>query len=75
MPLLDFLIHHATQPRFVYRHRWLAGDLIVWDNRSTIHLALGDYDPAEVRQMERTTVKGYPSGHLCSPEDAQLAIA
>ena len=74
-PILDFLIHHATQPRFVYRHRWLAGDLIVWDNRSTIHLALGDYDPAEVRQMERTTVKGYPSGHLCSPEDAQLAIA
>jgi len=72
--LLDFLIHHSTQPRFVYRHRWLAGDLIVWDNRSTIHLALGDYDPAEVRQMERTTVKGYPSGHLCSPVDAQLAM-
>jgi len=74
-PLLDYLIRHATQPRFVYRHRWQAGDLLVWDNRSTIHLALGDYDPAEVRQMERTTVKGHPSGHLCSPENAELATA
>jgi len=74
-PLLDFLIRHATQPRFVYRHRWQAGDLLVWDNRSTIHLALGDYDPSEVRQMERTTVKGRPSGHLCAPEDADLATA
>lgn len=72
-PLLDFLVRHATQPRFVYRHRWQAGDLLVWDNRSTIHLALGDYDPAEVRQMERTTVKGHPSGHLCSPENVALA--
>jgi len=74
-PLLSYLISHATQPRFVYRHRWQAGDLLVWDNRSTIHLALGDYDPAEVRQMERTTVKGHPSGHLCSATDAELATA
>ena len=74
-PLLDYLIRHATHPRFVYRHRWQAGDLLVWDNRSTIHLALGDYDPAQVRQMERTTVKGHPSGHLCSPENAELATA
>lgn len=74
-PLLSYLIAHATQPRFVYRHRWQAGDLLVWDNRSTIHLALGDYDPAEVRQMERTTVKGHASGHLCSPHDAELATA
>ncbi|MFZ4760431.1 MAG: TauD/TfdA dioxygenase family protein [Burkholderiaceae bacterium] len=74
-PLLDFLIRHATQPRFVYRHRWQAGDLLVWDNRCTIHLALGDYDPAEVRQMERTTVIGHPSGHLVTPEVAELATS
>ena len=74
-PLLDFLIRHATQPRFTYRHRWQAGDLLVWDNRCTIHLALGDYDPSEVRQMERTTVKGHPSGHLCSTQNAELAGA
>ena len=74
-PLLDFLIRHATQPHFDYRHRSQAGDLLVWDNRCTIHLALGDYDPAEVRQMERTTVKGHPSGHLVSPEVAELATS
>jgi taurine dioxygenase len=74
-PLIDFLIRHATQPRFTYRHRWQAADLVVWDNRCLIHLALGDYDPAEIRQMERTTVKGEPSGHLCSEANLELAIA
>lgn len=73
--LLEWLIRHATQPRFVYRHRWQSGDLLVWDNRCTIHLALGDYDPNEVRQLERTTVVGHPSGHLCTQDDAELAGA
>lgn len=72
-PLIDFLVRHATQPRFTYRHRWRAGDLLIWDNRSTMHLALGDYDPAEIRQLERTTVKGQPSGHLCGEADLELA--
>jgi taurine dioxygenase len=67
-PLLDYLIRHATQPRFVYRHVWRQDDLLLWDNRSTIHLALGDYDPQEVRHMERTTVLGTPSGR--NAEDA-----
>ena len=67
-PLLDYLIRHATQPRFVYRHVWRQDDLLLWDNRSTIHLALGDYDPDEVRHMERTTVLGTPSGR--NAEDA-----
>jgi taurine dioxygenase len=74
-PLIEQLIRHATQPRYTYRHRWRQGDLLVWDNRCTIHLALGDYDPSEVRQMERTTIKGFPSGHLCSPENLDLALA
>jgi len=73
-PLIEQLIRHATQPRYTYRHRWRQGDLLVWDNRCTIHLALGDYDPSEVRQMERTTIKGFPSGHLCSPENLDLAL-
>ena len=74
-PLIEQLIRHATQPRYTYRHRWRQGDLLIWDNRCTIHLALGDYDPSEVRQMERTTIKGFPSGHLCSPENLDLALA
>jgi taurine dioxygenase len=74
-PLVEYLVRHATQPRFTYRHYWRADDLLVWDNRCTMHLALGDYDPSEVRQLERTTVKGEPSGHLCAPEDVELATA
>lgn len=74
-PLIDQLIRHATQPRFTYRHRWQPGDLLIWDNRCTIHLALGDYDPNEIRQMERTTTLGESSGHLCSPDDLELALA
>jgi taurine dioxygenase len=65
-PLLDFLIAHATQPRFVYRHVWRQDDLLLWDNRSTMHIALGDYDPRALRHMERTTVLGAPSGRVAT---------
>jgi len=63
-PLIDFLVRHATRPHFVYRHSWQAGDLLIWDNRCTSHLALGDYDPRYRRHLERTTVLGTPSGHI-----------
>jgi taurine dioxygenase len=69
-PLLDYLIRHATQPRFIYRHVWRQDDLLLWDNRSTMHLALGDYDPRELRHMERTTVLGTPSGHVADDRPA-----
>ena len=35
--LLRDLIEHATQPEFVYRHAWRVGDLVIWDNRATMH--------------------------------------
>lgn len=56
--LLEQLCAHATDPRFVYRHNWSVGDLLMWDNCSTQHLAIGDYAPHEHRLMHRTTVKG-----------------
>ncbi|MFZ2004288.1 MAG: TauD/TfdA family dioxygenase [Stellaceae bacterium] len=37
LPLLDALRAHATQPRFVYAHRWRVGDLVLWDNACTMH--------------------------------------
>ena len=37
--LLSELYSHALQPRFIYRHKWLPGDLVVWDNPSLMHRA------------------------------------
>lgn len=55
--LLDELIAHATQERFVYRHRWHAGDIAIWDNRCTMHKASPDYGDAK-REMLRILLKG-----------------
>lgn len=53
--LLRDLIEHATQRKFVYAHEWKQWDLVVWDNRATMHRAR-PFDPKEVRDMHRTTV-------------------
>ncbi|MDP1840032.1 MAG: TauD/TfdA family dioxygenase [Reyranella sp.] len=49
------LTEHATQRQFVYAHVWKPWDLVMWDNRVTMHRARR-YDPAEVRDMRRTTL-------------------
>jgi len=56
--LLDELFVHIANREFVYRHNWRSGDLVMWDNRQTLHLALGGVIPPEVRRMHRTTVLG-----------------
>jgi alpha-ketoglutarate-dependent 2,4-dichlorophenoxyacetate dioxygenase len=53
--LLRDLTEHATQRSFVYAHEWQIGDLVMWDNRAMMHRARR-YDPAEVRELHRTTV-------------------
>jgi len=63
-PLIDFLVAHATRPEFVYRHQWRANDILAWDNRCTMHQALGDFDETQLRHLERTTVLGTPSGYV-----------
>ncbi len=63
-PLIDYLNKHATQPEFVYRQMWRENDLLIWDNRCTLHQALGDFDETQIRHLERTTVKGTPSGYV-----------
>ena len=54
--LLDFLYQHCTRPEFIFRHRWEKDDLVIWDNRCTMHYAIVDYD--DDRYMHRTTVIG-----------------
>jgi len=49
------LSEHATQRKFVYAHRWKVGDLVIWDNRVTMHRARR-YDHTQVRDMRRTTL-------------------
>ena len=54
--LLDELMAHATQPQFIYSHRWRVGDLVIWDNRCTLHRGT-DYDEKRFkRDMRRATV-------------------
>ncbi len=55
--LLRDLAEHATQPRFVYVHKWALHDLIIWDNRQTMH-RVRRYDETQPRDMRRTTVAG-----------------
>ncbi|HWW63427.1 MAG TPA: TauD/TfdA family dioxygenase [Sphingomonadaceae bacterium] len=60
--LLSELIDFATQPRFVYSHQWREGDLVVWDNRCTMHRATPFEDTVYPRDMRRTTVRDRPLG-------------
>ena len=57
--LLERLLAHTTQPRFVYTHAWRAGDLVLWDNRCLLHRAMRNYEMgAERRILQRTVVRG-----------------
>jgi len=49
--------HFATEPRFVYAHKWKPGDLVFWDNRCTMHRAT-EFDDRYRRLMRRTTIEG-----------------
>jgi alpha-ketoglutarate-dependent 2,4-dichlorophenoxyacetate dioxygenase len=54
--LIEELTEFATQPQFVHRHRWREGDLVVWDNRCTMHRATPYDDIGQRRVLHRTTV-------------------
>jgi len=53
--LLRDLTEHATQPEFVYRHSWRVGDLVIWDNRATMHRARSFDDATYRRELRRVT--------------------
>ena len=56
--LIGELDTHCVRPEFFYRHKWHVGDLLMWDNTSSMHLAICNYALPERRLMHRTTVIG-----------------
>ncbi len=66
--ILRDLVEHATQPKFVYVHKWRLHDLVIWDNRQTMH-RVRRYDQSHPRDMRRTTV----AGEAMTAEQAQAA--
>ena len=75
-PILSYLTQHATQPEFVYRHNWKVGDLLVWDNRCTMHKVVADHSEVaepgsqgQIRRMHRVTLLGLPSGRALQSAD------
>ncbi len=56
--LVRQLIAHITSAPYVYRHNWRVGDLLIWDNCSSMHRAMFDYALPQQRRMHRTTVTG-----------------
>ena len=55
-PLLGYVRDHASRYEFQYRHRWTFNDLMVWDYRCTLHLAVHDYDRAQFRLLYRCSL-------------------
>ena len=58
MCFIDDLIEYATKEKFLYVHKWMQNDLVIWDNRQTMHRARAFDDLTEYRDMRRTTVLG-----------------
>ena len=56
--LINSLYEHATDSKYEYRHRWVEGDFVIWDNRSVMHQANADYNPEEFRYLYRIMLEG-----------------
>jgi taurine dioxygenase len=72
--ILEFLFAHQTQSHFTYRHTWRPHDIVMWDNRCTLHMAVPDHNHSQPRVMYRTTISGTPSGQVLN-EDQTIAAA
>jgi taurine dioxygenase len=63
LPIIGLLNKHAVRYEFCYRHHWRPNDLVMWDNRALLHIALQDYDlMREERHMFRAACKGAEGG-------------
>jgi taurine dioxygenase len=68
-PILQFLHEHSTRHENVYRHMWRVDDLLLWDNRCTLHIALADYEHTSPRHMLRTTILGDKVGQVVGDDE------
>jgi alpha-ketoglutarate-dependent 2,4-dichlorophenoxyacetate dioxygenase len=64
--LLRDLMEHATQREFVYRHDWCVGDLVIWDNRCTLHRGRSYDDAKHPRDLRRVTTKDLAIGQMAA---------
>ena len=69
-PLLRFLLAHATRYEFIYRHRWTVNDLVMWDDRCSLHYAVKDYDRDQLRRVLRTSTLAPSTGQVFNEETA-----
>jgi alpha-ketoglutarate-dependent 2,4-dichlorophenoxyacetate dioxygenase len=71
--LIDQLVAHATQRQFVYTHRWRVNDLVMWDNRCTMHRGTEFDDLRWKRDVQRATVRDVANS--CEQEGIEIAAA
>ncbi|MDP3137232.1 MAG: TauD/TfdA family dioxygenase [Burkholderiaceae bacterium] len=71
--ILDHLFKISVTPEFTYRHNWTVDDMLMWDNRCTLHLALADYSHKDTRHMHRITVLGEACGRPLTAEELAAA--
>jgi alpha-ketoglutarate-dependent 2,4-dichlorophenoxyacetate dioxygenase len=71
--LIEKLLAHATQRQFVYTHRWRTHDLVIWDDRCTMHRGTEFDDLRFKRDMQRATVQDVANS--CEQEGLAIAAA
>jgi len=71
--LIRDLMDHATQPQFVYTHQWQVGDLLIWDNRCTVHRARPFDEAGYQRDMRRATVMETEAGEVDLDQESDAA--
>lgn len=58
VPLIHELTEHCIQEKYIYDHKWRVGDVVMWDNAATLHLAICDYKLPRRRLLHRVTIEG-----------------
>jgi taurine dioxygenase len=71
--ITDLLFQVQTTDRFVYRHAWRRGDVVMWENSTTLHRKIGDIEDGELRVMHRTATVGTIVGTAVDPRTGQPA--